>query len=68
VLKKDGGCIIATLVGILIIIMVIMVAPWPMRPTQWYNPKESLPHLAAPEEVPGSEVSATIVGNLSLGV
>jgi hypothetical protein len=67
-LKKEvGGIIAAVVIAIVVVTFVVMQPPdigWP----SWYNPEESLPHLATPGEIPGYEVNATIVGNLSLDV
>ena len=67
-MKKEVGGIIAALVAIFVVIAVIIVGPWIGGQNPYYNPQESLPHLAAPAEIPGDQVNATEIGNLTLSV
>jgi hypothetical protein len=53
------------LVGYLVVVMMLR-NPTPTYP--WYSPQEGLPHLPAPDMVPGESVNRTIIGNLSMGV
>jgi hypothetical protein len=67
-LKKEvGGIVAAVVVSIVVITVIVMIPPYTGMPS-WYNPEESLPHLAAPGEVPGDQVNVTLIGNLSLGI
>lgn len=67
-LKREEGGIIATLVVIILIVTVVVFGPWSGGPSPYYNPGESLSHLAAPGEIPGDQVDPIVVGNLTLSV
>ncbi len=68
VLKRELAAIIAIIIAILVVAALVAYGPWLQQPSPFYNPEESLPHLAAPEEIPGDEVNATALGSLSLSV
>jgi len=67
-LKREEGGIIAVLVIIILIVTVVVLGPWSGNPSPYYNPGESLSHLAAPGEIPGDQVDPIVVGNLTLSV
>ena len=67
-MKKEIGGIITVLIAIFVVIAVIIVGPWVGGQNPFYNPQESLPHLAAPSVVPGEQVNVTVVDNLSMSV
>lgn len=67
-LKKEVGGIAAVIVTIIVLVTIILVGPWNGGQNLFYNPEESLPHLASPAEIPGDQVNATVIGDLSLSV
>ena len=67
-MKREVAGFIAILAIVIVIVAVVVLGPWYANSTPWYNPEESLPHLATPAEVPGEQVNATVIGNLSLSV
>jgi hypothetical protein len=67
-MKREAAAIVAIILAILVVATLVVYGPWSQQPSPFYNPEESLPHLAAPTEIPGDEVNATTVGDLSLSV
>ncbi len=67
-MKKEVGGIAAIIVIIIVIGTIIFLGPWNGGQNPYYNPQESLPHLAAPAEIPGDQVNATVIGDLTLSV
>jgi len=67
-LKREEGGILALLVIIILLVTVVVLGPWSGNPSPYYNPGESLSHLAAPGEIPGDQVDPIVVGNLTLSV
>ncbi|MFW9833987.1 MAG: hypothetical protein ACFFEK_08340 [Candidatus Thorarchaeota archaeon] len=67
-MRKESVGIVAVILAIIVVIAIIILGPWPRGYNPYYNPQESLPHIAAPTEIPGEYVNDTIVGNLSMSV
>ncbi len=65
-MKREVAGFIATLAIVIVIVAAVVLGPWFESSTPWYNPEESLPHLATPAEVPGEQVNATVIENVSL--
>lgn len=67
-LNKEKGGIIAVVILIILIVAIILIGPWNGAIDPYYNPQESLPHIASPSDAPGEHVNATVVGNLRMSV
>jgi hypothetical protein len=67
-LNKEKVGIISVVVIMIMIIAIIIYGPWKGGIDPYYNPQESLPHIASPSDAPGEYVNATVVGNLSMSV
>lgn len=67
-MKKEVGGVIAAILVTIVVIGFVVMQPTDVGWPSWYNPEESLPHLATPGEILGNQVNATIFENLSLGV
>jgi len=66
--RKETVGVLAIGLIILLVVGIVILGPWTGGQNPFYNPQESLPHIAAPSETPGEQVNATVVGSLSMSV